>query len=125
MGCFQPAPCSIELLRKFLGCIPNPDCTQGSAPLDRVEGIPMGSATQHPRAATGLRLAFSPQVWRGSLRIALVVGILLNLVNQGEAILHGFTGLDVPRFLLNFAVPYLVATYSAVRTALGTEGTRS
>lgn len=82
----------------------------------------MGNAAQHPRVAAGLRLAFSPQVWRGSLRISLVVGMLLNLVNQGEAIRNGYSGLDIPRFLLNFAVPYLVATYSAVRTALGAQG---
>lgn len=56
------------------------------------------------------------------MRIALVVGITLNLINQGDAILHGFKGLDLPRFFLNFLVPYLVATYSAVQATIGLEG---
>lgn len=56
------------------------------------------------------------------MRIATVVGITLNLINQGNAIFHGFQGLDLPRFFLNFLVPYLVATYSAVQATMGREG---
>lgn len=51
------------------------------------------------------------------LRIALVVGTVLNLVNQGGYWLHG-EGLHVGHLILNHTVPFCVATYSAVRTRL-------
>ena len=70
------------------------------------------------RFVRGIRLAFSAPVWLRSVRVALVVGSSLNLINQGNAILHGFRGLELPRFFLNFLVPYLVATYSAVQATL-------
>lgn len=69
----------------------------------------------------GIRLAFSAPVLLRSVRVALVVGSSLNLINQGNGILHGFRGLDLPRFFLNFLVPYLVATYSAVQATLEME----
>lgn len=53
-----------------------------------------------------------------ALRIALVVGTCLNLINQGSAILHG-APVQWGKLLLNFAVPYLVASYSAAKIRLG------
>jgi hypothetical protein len=47
-----------------------------------------------------------------AVKVALVVGTCLNLINQGEAILQGI-GIDWFRISLNYAVPYLVASYSA------------
>ncbi|MDE1915941.1 MAG: nitrate/nitrite transporter NrtS [Sphingomonadales bacterium] len=55
-----------------------------------------------------------------ALRIALVVGTCLNLINQGSAIFHG-EPVQWGKLLLNFAVPYLVASYSAARVQLGQE----
>lgn len=52
-----------------------------------------------------------------SVRIALVVGSVLNLINQGGYWLDGH-GLLLGHFLLNYVVPYCVANYSAVRTHL-------
>lgn len=50
-------------------------------------------------------------IWR-SIRVSLVVGALLNLINQGGALWS-----DVPvnwwHVAMNFMVPFLVATYSA------------
>lgn len=60
------------------------------------------------------RLAMSAPIPRNSLKIALVVGGLLNLINHG----HAFFGPEVvskPHVLLNFIVPYCVASYSAAR----------
>lgn len=57
-------------------------------------------------------LFFSARIARNAVRIALVVGTLLNLINQGEAILYG-PGVSWPHLLLNYLVPYLVASYSA------------
>ena len=55
-------------------------------------------------------------VW-SSLRIALVVGTVLNLINQGPRWFRG-DGLVLGYCLLNYIVPYCVAAYSAVRTRL-------
>jgi hypothetical protein len=52
-----------------------------------------------------------------SLRISLVVGTVLNLINQGGYWLHG-EGLHTGHFILNYAVPFCVASYSAIRTRL-------
>lgn len=48
-----------------------------------------------------------------SLRIALVVGTVLNLINQGDALL-GTAHLDWFKLGLTYVVPYLVGTYGAV-----------
>lgn len=49
-----------------------------------------------------------------SLKIALFVGVILNVVNQGMQILDG---LEIVwwQVIMNFVVPYCVASYSAVR----------
>ena len=51
-------------------------------------------------------------------RIALVVGTALNLINQGDAILAGH-GIAWGHVVMNYLVPYCVATYSAVKNELG------
>lgn len=45
--------------------------------------------------------------------VALIVGTILNLINQGDVL---FSGGDVSlaKMILTFAVPYRVATYGAV-----------
>jgi hypothetical protein len=50
---------------------------------------------------------------RRSFVVALVVGTILNLINQGDALLSGAT-LNLTKLLLTYAVPYCVATYGAV-----------
>lgn len=70
-----------------------------------------------PGARTLLAFACRPPVAGSALKVALVVGTLLNLINQGEALLYG-AALSWPRLLLNYGVPYLVSTYSAARQAL-------
>jgi len=48
-----------------------------------------------------------------SLVVALIVGTILNLINQGDALL-GSGELNFSKIILTFAVPYCVATYGAV-----------
>ena len=50
---------------------------------------------------------------RRSFVVALVVGTILNLINQGDAILTGVHP-DVVKLALTYLVPYGVATYGAV-----------
>ena len=63
-----------------------------------------------------LRRSVEPAVERVH-RIALVVGTVLNLINQGPRWFHG-DGLLLGYCLLNYMVPYCVAAYGAVRTGL-------
>lgn len=54
---------------------------------------------------------------RRSLAVALVVGTILNLINQGDALLAG-EELDLVKMGLTFIVPYCVATYGAASLRL-------
>lgn len=68
-----------------------------------------------------LQLACSRRIAMNALRIALVVGTVLNLVNQGETLLAG-ASVSWTHLLLNYAVPYCVASYSAARNELTKRG---
>lgn len=48
-----------------------------------------------------------------SLWVAIVVGTVLNLINQGDALL-GMMPLNWTKILLTYFVPYAVSTYGAV-----------
>jgi hypothetical protein len=50
---------------------------------------------------------------RRSLFVALIVGTILNLINQGDALFNG-AHLNLTKIILTYAVPYCVATYGAV-----------
>ncbi|MEM8796494.1 MAG: nitrate/nitrite transporter NrtS [Pseudomonadota bacterium] len=65
-----------------------------------------------------LRLAFRPGIVKRSFFVAVIVGSILNLINQGEAIL-GTSDASIVwwKCILTFMVPYCVSTYGAV-TAL-------
>jgi hypothetical protein len=57
--------------------------------------------------------SIAPGVPRRSLAAAIVVGTILNLINQGDA-LFGGRPLDWLKLGLTYIVPYCVATYGAV-----------
>jgi hypothetical protein len=50
---------------------------------------------------------------RRSFAVSLIVGTILNLINQGDALV-GAANLNLTKILLTYAVPYCVATYGAV-----------
>jgi hypothetical protein len=56
---------------------------------------------------------------RRSFVVAVVVGTILNLINQGDALLSG-AHLNFTKIILTFLVPYCVATYGAVSYRLHT-----
>jgi hypothetical protein len=62
----------------------------------------------------------SRPVMANAVRVSLFVGTCLNAINQGAAIWHG-EPVEWGKFLMNYAVPYLVASYSAAkaRKAMG------
>ena len=63
------------------------------------------------------KLAFAYSIADGvprrSLWVALVVGTILNLINQGDALAAG-RHLDLTKLALTYFVPYFVCTYGAV-----------
>jgi hypothetical protein len=59
------------------------------------------------------RYCVSDGVPRRSLAVALIVGTVLNLINQGD-VLFGGEHIDLTKIVLTYAVPYCVATYGAV-----------
>jgi hypothetical protein len=66
---------------------------------------------------TALRQALSPACARRSVLVALVVGTILNLINQGDALVAG-AGLTWWKIALTYIVPFCVATYGACSMAL-------
>lgn len=56
----------------------------------------------------------TPHIARSSVRIALFVGTLLNLINQIGPLLNG-SDLSWVHVFLNYLVPYCVASYSAAK----------
>ena len=69
--------------------------------------------------ATALATALSGRYLRRALVVMLIVGSILNFINQGDALLH-WHAVDMPKLLLTYAVPFCVATYGAA-SALATQ----
>lgn len=74
-----------------------------------------------PRRA--LAYAMSEGTPRCSLQVAAVVGTLLNLINQGDALLSG-APIVWWKLALTYCVPYCVCTYGAVTSRLRMENVR-
>jgi hypothetical protein len=62
--------------------------------------------------------AVSDSVPRRSLCVALVVGTILNVINQGDAFL-GSSSINWFKVVLTYCVPYAVCTYGAVSSQIG------
>lgn len=74
--------------------------------------------SKHGRDGWFRQLA-APGILRNAAKVSLVVGMVLNLVNQGPQILAG-QGVQVGRVLLNFLVPFCVAAYSGAKAVAAT-----
>lgn len=65
-----------------------------------------------------LTLALRPDVVKGALKTALLVGSVLIVINHGDALMAGDLNPGrLVKMLLTFLVPYCVSTYASV-TAL-------
>ena len=62
------------------------------------------------------QLARRRDIVKRSLIIAVIVGTILNLINQGDAV-GAMSKFELGKCLLTYMVPYCVSTYGAV-TAL-------
>lgn len=56
-----------------------------------------------------------------AIKVSIFVGTCLNAINQGAAIWQG-AGVEWGKVMLNYVVPYLVASYSAAKARKGLEG---
>ena len=65
------------------------------------------------RCSDAFALAVSHGTPRRSAKLALVVGTLLVLINQWEAV-TGAVSMDWLKVALTYCVPYLVSTYTSV-----------
>ncbi len=66
-----------------------------------------------PKLRLVYRCAVSDGTPKRSFYVALVVGTVLNLINQGEA-LSGASPINWTKIVLTYLVPYAVATYGAI-----------
>jgi hypothetical protein len=69
------------------------------------------------RLALAIRYAKSDGVPLRSLYVALVVGTVLNVINQGDALV-GSHPIIWTKAVLTYLVPYVVSTYGAVSLRL-------
>ena len=62
------------------------------------------------------KLAFTKSVVINAFKVSLFVGTILVAINHGDAIMNNELNLErVLKMALNYLVPYLVASYSAVK----------
>ena len=67
--------------------------------------------------ASLLQCVVRTHIIRNATKVALIVGTILNLINQGNA-LFGSETISWPHVFLNYLVPYCVASYSAAKNEL-------
>ena len=63
-----------------------------------------------------INIALEKDIVISSLKVALVVGCILNIINQGDALVHmNLESISWFKLGLTFVVPYMVSTYASVR----------
>lgn len=73
------------------------------------------------------RVARNRSILITAVKLAVLVGLLLNLINQGDSILSGnFPEVNWIKFCLTFCVPFCVSVFSATKTKMQFDpGTRA
>lgn len=66
------------------------------------------------------RYAIADGIPRRSLILAMIVGSIVNLINQGDALIGGLP-INLIKVALTYSVPYCVSTYAAVSYRLAVE----
>lgn len=61
-----------------------------------------------------IKIAFQKSIIISSIKICIIVGTILNLINQGNVMISmNWEKLSIFRMMLTYSVPFCVATYSA------------
>ncbi len=54
---------------------------------------------------------------KSALKVSLIVGIILNFINQGDAIFSlDYSAINYTKLFLTFLVPFLVSVYASIQT---------
>ncbi|MEQ8899745.1 MAG: nitrate/nitrite transporter NrtS [Roseovarius sp.] len=73
------------------------------------------------------RVAFSKPVAKRAIRVAMIVGVILAVINHGDSLWQrDIDASSAMKIMLTFCVPYLVSSYSsviAVRESAAVEAT--
>ncbi len=64
-----------------------------------------------------LNTAVDSRIAMTAVKVAIVVGTILNVINQSEHVINGY-GVNWVQFVLNYVVPYCVASYGGARNEL-------
>lgn len=67
--------------------------------------------------STLFQTAFKRSIVQAAIKVAIVVGTILNVINQGGRLLDGLP-LSWFHVGLNYLVPYCVSSYSAARNEM-------
>ena len=81
---------------------------------------PVSRPSEAPTSTLGQRIC-DPRIAWPALKVAVIVGIVLNAVNNGDRLLLG-DPVNWWQFALNFVVPFFVSSYSAARNDLRRAG---
>jgi hypothetical protein len=74
------------------------------------------------KVSKAVKIASERDIVISSIKVALVVGCVLNLINQGEKLIAlDFKQLNLLKFFITFSVPYMVSTYASVKVKLERE----
>ena len=69
-----------------------------------------------------VKIASEKEIVLSSIKVAIVVGFILNFINQGEKLIAlDFKHLNLLKFFVTFSVPYMVSTYASVKVKLERE----
>jgi hypothetical protein len=78
---------------------------------------PMAKLPSEPNWKLACHCAISDGIPRRSFYVAIVVGTVLNLINQGDAFI-GSASINWLKIILTYFVPYAVCTYGAVSSQM-------
>ena len=70
-----------------------------------------------PTTKAIFQLAASQKIRRNAIKVAIVVGVILNVINQGPVFWNG-EKISWIHVLLNFLVPFCVSSYSATKNQI-------
>ena len=89
----------------------------------RIAGSGAGGGQVSEAGASLFAVATTGRIAFNALRVAAVVGSVLNLINQGPVIWDGGR-VSWVHLVLNYLVPYCVASYSAAKNEMGRQARR-
>lgn len=75
-------------------------------------------------ARAWIALATTRDIMQRAIRVGIIVGMILNLINQGDA-LFGPKDVNWIKFFVTFLVPYSVSTYAGVEALRAREKERA